>query len=114
MDQDIKKRIKESRGCQLAAKAPPIKTQPWPKTDIPWTRVHIDYAGPLNEYYHLIIINSFLSGRQFTNSDTLHLWTLSKQWTKYLAALGLQRYWSMTMVQCLRVKNLKITAHHWP
>ena len=34
MDQDIDKMIKECRGCQLAAKAPPIKTQPWPKTDI--------------------------------------------------------------------------------
>ena len=47
MDQDIEKRIREYKGCQLVAKAPTIKTQPWPKTDIPWTRIHIDYAGPL-------------------------------------------------------------------
>ena len=59
IDQDIEKMIKECRGCQLAAKAPPIKTQPWPKTNIPWTHVHIDYAGPLNKYYYLIIIDSF-------------------------------------------------------
>ena len=59
MDQDIEKMIKECRGCQLAAKAPPIKTQPWPKTDIPWEWVHIDYVGPLKGYYYLIIIDSF-------------------------------------------------------
>ena len=42
MDQEIEKVIKDCRDWQLAAKEPPINTQPWPKTDIPWTRVHID------------------------------------------------------------------------
>ena len=50
--------IKECRGCQLPAEAPPIKTQPWPKTNIPGKCVYIDYAGPLNGYYYFIIINS--------------------------------------------------------
>ena len=59
IDQGIEKMDKGCRGCQPAAKAPPIKTQPWPKTDIPWTCVHVDYAGPLNGYYYLIIIDSF-------------------------------------------------------
>ena len=31
VDQDIEKMVKEFRGCQLAAKAPPTKIQPWPK-----------------------------------------------------------------------------------
>lgn len=44
---------------QLASKAPPIRTQPWPKTNIPWTRIHTDYAGPLKGYYYLVIIDSF-------------------------------------------------------
>ena len=39
MDQDTEKMIKECWGCQLAAKASPIKTQPRPETDIPWTHV---------------------------------------------------------------------------
>ena len=59
MDQDIKKMILKCRDCQLAAKSPPIKTQPRPKTNMPWICVHIDYAGPLNRSYYLIFINSF-------------------------------------------------------
>ena len=59
MDQDIEKIIRECKGCQLAAKAPPIKTQPWSKTDTPWTRINIDYAGPLNGYYYLVMVDSF-------------------------------------------------------
>ena len=27
--------------------------------DVPWTRLHIDYAGPLNGHYYLIIMDSF-------------------------------------------------------
>ncbi|XP_029643881.2 uncharacterized protein K02A2.6-like [Octopus sinensis] len=51
---DIEKLIKSCRGCALAAKSPSIKFQPWSKTDIPWCRLHIDFAGPLNRAYYLI------------------------------------------------------------
>lgn len=60
MDTDIENVLKNCRGCQLAVRAPPVKTQSWPETDIPWTCLHIDYAGPLNGYYYLIIVDSFL------------------------------------------------------
>ena len=34
MDQDIEDLVRHCKGCQLAAKSPPVITQPWPKTDI--------------------------------------------------------------------------------
>ena len=55
MDKDIK----TCKGCQLAAKAPPVKFTPWPKTDVPWTRLHVDYAGPMNGNYYLIVVDSY-------------------------------------------------------
>ena len=58
MDQDIEKIVKTCRGCALAAKAPPIKFNPWPKTNTPWSRLHIDYAGPVNGAYYLVIVDS--------------------------------------------------------
>ena len=79
MDQDIEKIVKEYRGCQLAAKAPPIKIWPGPKTDAPWMRLHIDYAGPLNGHYHLIIVDSFskwleiFKCRHPTSTNTLNV-----------------------------------------
>ena len=59
MDRDIEKIVRECQGCQLAAKAPPVQIQLWPKTDRPWTQLHIDYAGPLNGHYFLVVVDSF-------------------------------------------------------
>ena len=59
MDKDIENAVKSCKGCTLAAKAS-IKFNPWPKMDLPWSRIHIDFAGPLEEYYNLILVNSFL------------------------------------------------------
>ena len=59
MDRDIEKIVRECQGCPLAAKAPPVQIQPWPKMDTPWTRLHIDYAGPLNGHYFLVVVDSF-------------------------------------------------------
>ena len=48
MDRDSKSLVKPCKGWALAAKAPPIKFNPWPETDLPWSRLHIDFAGSLN------------------------------------------------------------------
>ena len=59
MDKDIEDMVKTCRGCALAAKAPPIKISPWPKTDHPWQRIHIDFAGPLEGNYYLVVVDSY-------------------------------------------------------
>ena len=59
MDADIEEMVKACKGCALAAKAPPIKFNPWPKTDHPWQRIHIDFAGPLEGNYYLIVVDSY-------------------------------------------------------
>ena len=59
MDKQIENFVKACRGCQLAAKSPSIKINPWPKTDMPWQRLHIDYAGPIKGFYYLIVVDSF-------------------------------------------------------
>ena len=59
MDKDIEDIVKSCKGCALAAKAPLIKYSPWPKMDRVWSRIHIDFASPLDGFYYLIIVNSF-------------------------------------------------------
>ena len=51
--------VKECKGCQLATKAPAIKNLTWLKTDVPWRRLHINNARPLNSHYYLLIVDSF-------------------------------------------------------
>ena len=59
MDRDIENIVKACKGYALAAKAPSIKLSPWPETDRSWSRIHIDFAGPLNGFYFLIVVDSF-------------------------------------------------------
>ena len=59
MDQDIEDLVRHCKGCQLAVKSPSVRTQPWPKTDIPRSCIHMDYTEPLNGYYYLVIIDSY-------------------------------------------------------
>ena len=59
MDQDIEDLVRHCKGCPISSQIPTVRTQPWPKTNIPWSRIHMDYAGPLNGYYYLVIIDSY-------------------------------------------------------
>ena len=60
MDTDIEKLVKSYRNCQQASKNPPKQEPvPWPQTNSPWTRVHIDFAGPINGVTYLIVIDSY-------------------------------------------------------
>ena len=47
MNRDIESLIKSCKGCALVAKALPMKFNLWPEIDCPWSRLHIDFAGPL-------------------------------------------------------------------
>ena len=59
MNEDIEYLVKSCRFCSLAAKSPPIKFQPWPKTDVRYARKHTDFAGPLNEAYYLVVVDRY-------------------------------------------------------
>ena len=55
MDRDIENMVKSCRNCASVAKAPPIKFNSWPKTEKLWSRLHIDYAGPIKGTYFVIV-----------------------------------------------------------
>ena len=56
---DIKLCVKQCTICQSSRKMPPVAPlHPWVRTDKPWSRVHIDYAGPLEGKMFLLIIDS--------------------------------------------------------
>eukprot|EP00106_Octopus_bimaculoides_P018109 XP_014785551.1 PREDICTED: uncharacterized protein K02A2.6-like [Octopus bimaculoides] len=59
MDKEVENLVKGCRGCTLAAKLPTTKCEPWPEGKIPWSRLHIDFAGPVNGYYYLLVVDSY-------------------------------------------------------
>ena len=50
MDENFGRVVKTCRSCTLAAKAPSM-IQTIASKDIPWSRIHIDYVGPLTVFF---------------------------------------------------------------
>ncbi|XP_014775588.1 uncharacterized protein K02A2.6-like [Octopus bimaculoides] len=59
MDREIKNLVKGCRGRALATKLSTIRSEPWPKVDVPWSRLHTDFAAPLNGSYYIEIVDNF-------------------------------------------------------
>ncbi|KAA3675726.1 uncharacterized protein DEA37_0006214 [Paragonimus westermani] len=60
IDQDIESTVRSCESCALAAKAPPrVNAIPWPEPKGPWTRIHIDFAGPLNGNYYFVVVDAY-------------------------------------------------------
>ena len=59
MDKNIEECVKQCDVCQQTRKDPPAAPlPPWVWPDKPWTRVHIDYAGPLEGKMFLLITDA--------------------------------------------------------
>ncbi|VDP96622.1 unnamed protein product [Echinostoma caproni] len=60
MDIDIDQTVNQCSRFQEAAKLPARKPpSPWPKPETPWSRLHIDFAGPMNGISYLIIVDAY-------------------------------------------------------
>ncbi|XP_040158056.1 uncharacterized protein K02A2.6-like [Anopheles arabiensis] len=60
IDEDIADCVSSCTACMAVAKSPPLlEPKFWPKTTKPWERVHIDYAGPVDGAYFLIVVDAF-------------------------------------------------------
>ena len=60
LDLDIENKVKSCQNCLETRQNPPkADLHPWPYPDKPWSRIHVDYAGPVDNNYFLIIIDAF-------------------------------------------------------
>jgi transposase InsO family protein len=60
IDLAIEQMIRDCHVCQLHRANPPkAPLHPWESAKQPWSRVHIDHAGPFLNKYYLILIDSF-------------------------------------------------------
>ena len=60
MDKNIEHFVSSCDTCQLQQNAPPsAPIQPWHWPSRPWSRLHIDYAGPFLNKMFLIVIDSY-------------------------------------------------------
>jgi len=59
IDADVVNAVKTCHACQRTAKAPRRVVSPWPRAETPWERVHMDYCGPVQGHYFLVVIDSY-------------------------------------------------------
>ncbi|EFO85571.1 hypothetical protein CRE_29108 [Caenorhabditis remanei] len=60
IDKDIEKIVRSCDQCAAVAKDPVKNTLcSWPISTAPWQRVHIDYAGPIDGTYFLVIVDAY-------------------------------------------------------
>ncbi|CAH8561864.1 unnamed protein product [Schistosoma margrebowiei] len=46
--------------CQQAAKCnAKLLPVPWPQPEYPWSRIHVDFAGPINGITYLVVVDAF-------------------------------------------------------
>lgn len=53
LDTDLEKMVKSCESCQESV------LHPWEYPKSPWSRVHVDYAGPLFGRMYLIVVGAF-------------------------------------------------------
>ncbi|XP_030380032.1 uncharacterized protein K02A2.6-like [Scaptodrosophila lebanonensis] len=60
VDKEIEKLINTCIPCQELQPCPEKSFLiPWKPTDTVWSRIHVDFAGPIKNYYLLVVIDSF-------------------------------------------------------
>ena len=89
MDKDIENMVISCKSCASVVKAPPIKFNQWPKTDKPWSRLHIDNTGPIRGTYFFVIVDSFRKWPEVYKCKTLTTKTTIKVLVELFARFGL-------------------------
>ncbi|XP_047989292.1 uncharacterized protein K02A2.6-like [Leguminivora glycinivorella] len=59
MDKEIEKVVAECEDCQSVRNNPPKDPQIWVMPEKPWSRLHIDFAGPFQGKTFLLLIDSY-------------------------------------------------------
>ncbi|PIO58024.1 integrase core domain protein, partial [Teladorsagia circumcincta] len=60
INDDLEKLVRTCPGCQEAVKSPLKNTLcSWPHPDVPWSRIHIDFAGPMDGISYSVVVDAF-------------------------------------------------------
>lgn len=80
IDEHITKLVRSCKECSSVAKTD-LKTtlESWPAPQKPWQRVHIDYAGPVNDTYFLVLVDALskwpevIATKRITTAATIEI-----------------------------------------
>lgn len=60
IDKNIEDVVRSCDNCATIAKSPiKCSLQAWPTPNAPWKRIHIDFAGPVDGFNYLVVVDAF-------------------------------------------------------
>ena len=90
MDQEIEQCVKSCNICQLQRKTPPVvPLHPWSWPNKPWSRIHIDYAGPVEGKMFLVIVDAHSKWMEIHITSSTTTTATVELLRKSFASLGL-------------------------
>ncbi|KAA3682323.1 uncharacterized protein DEA37_0001976 [Paragonimus westermani] len=111
--QDVESTARSCESCTLAAKAPPrMKAIPLPEPKGRWTRIHIDFAGPLNDKYYFVVVDEVIPMSLASTSTTVTaLGQLSSQFgvSECIVSGNGPQFTSMTFVNLCKAIGTQLT-----
>lgn len=80
MDIDIENMVRDCKKCnQKRCNPPRLDPHPWEEPAAPWHRIHIDFFGPMNGNYFLIVVDAFSKWLEvFQTKNTTSDWCIKK------------------------------------
>ncbi|EYC07744.1 hypothetical protein Y032_0069g372 [Ancylostoma ceylanicum] len=89
INKDIEDRVRKCNRCQEMAKKP-VKTtlSSWPIEDKPWTRIHADFAGPLDGKVYLVIVDAYSKWPEIIEMSTTTTNATIRELTRLFAQFG--------------------------
>ena len=90
IDAEIEKKVKECPKCQVNQKSPTIAPlHPWEWPSQPWTRLHIDFAGPFDGKMFLVVVDSHSKWLDVIPVSTANSATTIRELRKLFATHGI-------------------------
>lgn len=92
MDADIEQTARECGACVAVRPAPPpapLHSWPWPTE--PWSRLHLDYLGPFNNKYYIIVIDAHSKWIEVDKVSSTSAAVLISKLRKIFARFGLPK-----------------------
>ena len=90
LDKEIETMVKNCNKCQQSQPSPPsAPMQPWSWPTRPWSRLHVDYAGPIGGRMVLVVIDAHSKWIEAIALKTASAQTTIQQLRKLFAQFGI-------------------------
>uniref|UniRef100_A0A5S6R6A2 RNA-directed DNA polymerase n=1 Tax=Trichuris muris TaxID=70415 RepID=A0A5S6R6A2_TRIMR len=90
LDAQIEDLVRRCPQCALTAKLPLKHTLcPWPIPTKPWSRLHVDYAGPFQGHYFLVVVDALTKWPEILMTNTVTTTSTLVMLTELFSRFGL-------------------------